>query len=185
MNDNKKNIKAELSEIAPFLASLKKEEMPLESFQIPDDYFNQLSKNIFDKTILAPELSTQTVVKPILPQKNIRLNIGRYFQWLWNPGVAVVMTSVVILVISGIYLTNQKSTDYGDNLTTMDIEQYIEANIDNFDLDQLASLVADERIEDFKLSIELPVELPDIESKAIEEYIEENFIEDLGINDLK
>jgi hypothetical protein len=181
MKDNKKNIEAELSEIAPFLAKLKKEETPLESFQIPDDYFNQLSKNIFAKTTLQPEASTQTVVNPIIPQKNIWSNIGRYFQWLWNPGVAVVMTSVVILVISGVYLMNQESTDYGDNLTATDIEQYIEANIENFDLDQLASLAADDAVENF----DLPVELPNIDSDAIEEYIEDNFIEDLGINELK
>ena len=180
MKDNKKNIQEELSEISPFLAQLKADETPIETFNVPNDYFNQLANNIFNKTILQPEAATQTVVKPTVLQKNTWSNIGRYFQWLWNPGTAVVLTSTLILVASGFYLMNQESTDYGKDLTTADIKQYIEANIDNFEIEQLSSLIADDEVLDF----ELPVELQNVESEAIEDYIEENFIDDLGINDL-
>lgn len=180
MKDNKKNIQEELSEIAPFLAQLKADETSIETFNVPNDYFNQLANNIFNQTILQPEVATQTVVKPIVPQKNTWSNIGRYFQWLWNPGTAVVLTSTVILVVAGFYLMNQESTDYGADLTTADIKQYVEANIESFEIEQLSSLIADDEI----LDVELPVELQNVESEAIEEYIEENFIDDLGINDL-
>lgn len=179
MKDNKKNIQEELSEIAPFLAQLKADQTPIETFNVPDDYFNQLANNIFDKTILQPEAATQTVVKPTVPQKNMGSNIGRYFQWLWNPGTAVVLTSTLIIVISGFYFMNKTSTDYGADLTVADIEQYIEANIDNFEIEQLSTLIADDDAD-----FEMPIELQNIESEAIEDYIEENFIDDLGINDL-
>lgn len=174
MKDNKNNIQEELSEISPFLAQLKADETPIETFNVPNDYFNQLANNIFNQTILQPEAATQTVVKPIVPQKNTWSNIGRYFQWLWNPGTAVVLTSTVILVVAGFYLMNQESTDYGADLTTADIEYYIETNIENFEIEQLSSLITNDDVTD----VEIPAELKNIESEAIEEYIEENFITD-------
>jgi hypothetical protein len=183
MKDNKKNIQEELSEISPFLAQLKADETPIETFNVPNDYFNQLAHNIFDRTILQEETLVYQQVEPTRQHVNTstQRSFLRYFQWLWNPGTAVVLTSVLILVVSGIYLMNQESTDYGNDLTAADIEQYIEANIDNFEIEQLASLIANDEVVDF----ELPVELPNVEAEEIEEYIEENFIDDLGINDLK
>lgn len=186
MKENKKNIEAELSEIAPFLAQLKKDNIPLDKFEVPTDYFDKLSSEIFEKTILQEEITHQQ--PSIEPSKeSIWVTIGRFFEGLLNPTIAVVLTSFVILVVAGIYLVNQESTDYGNNLTAVDIEEYVEANIETFEIETLANFVA----LDESASIIQPVpstkpsiDIDDINMEDLEEYFEENYMDDIEMNEL-
>ncbi|MFT6150263.1 MAG: hypothetical protein ACJAUH_002964 [Saprospiraceae bacterium] len=185
MKDKRKNIEDELSEIAPFLANLKKDEIPTESFEVPKDYFNILAANIFDKTTSQPEHVNSEIQEETIIQRNnstpAQRSLGRYFQWLWNPGFAVAMTSVVILIVAGVYLMKQESSDFGGDLTAADIEQYVAENIENFEIDQLVNMVVS--IEETQSKV-FPVEMGEIESEDLEKYIEDNFIDDLEIEDL-
>lgn len=200
MKDERKDIENELSEIAPFLAKLKEDNIPIETFRVPDDYFDNLSNTIFEKTIFQEESVIQQPT--IATKESVWANLGRYFQWLWNPGTAVVLTSVVVLVIAGFYLVNQPINDYGSNLTAADIEQYVEENIETFELEQLAELtvVSESKVvkttkipveNSIQNAVETPIETPvkteaidNIEIEDLEQYIEENYIDDLDVNDL-
>lgn len=175
MKDKKQHIENELSEIAPFLAKLKKENSTLETFDVPNDYFNNLSDSIFEKTILQPEIVPKQTVNE---SPTIWTTIGQYFQWLLRPGVAVIATSVVIVAAVGIYMMNQPDENQMADLTATEIEEYIEENIESFDEEQLAELVVTTAEATETPSIE------DIESELLEEYIEENFIEDITIDEL-
>lgn len=175
MKDKKQHIENELSEIAPFLANLKKENDSLETFNVPDDYFNKLSDSIFEKTILQPEIvSKQTIQKSSI----FWTTINRYFQWLLRPGVTVIATSIVIVAAVGIYLMNQPTENQMAELTITEIEEYIEDNIEIFDEEQLADLVV------LTDEVDISTDFEDIESDILEEYIEENFIEDIAIDEL-
>lgn len=175
MKDKKQHIENELSEIAPFLANLKKENTSLESFTVPDDYFSNLSDNIFEKTTLQPEIATKQTVKEI---STIWTMVNQYFQWLLRPSIAVIATSVLIVAAVGIYLMNQPAESQMADLTVTEIEEYVEENIDVFDEEQLADLVVT------TTTSEIPTTIEDIDSDLLEEYIEENFIEDIAIDEL-
>ena len=63
-------------------------------------------------------------------------------------------------------------------LTSTEIEAYIENNIEAFEEEQLANLLMTTE----KTAILINIE--DIETDILEEYIEENFIEDVAIDEL-
>lgn len=175
MKDKKQHIENELSEIAPFLANLKKDNDSLETFNVPDDYFDNLSNSIFEKTILQSDIAaTQTVTE----KSTIWTTFSQYVQWLLRPGVAVIATSVIIVAAIGIYLINQPTENQMAELTVTEIEAYVEDNIEAFDEEQLADLLVTTDEADISTNIE------DIEADILEEYIEENFIEDIAIDEL-
>ncbi|MFK7946219.1 MAG: hypothetical protein AB8G11_01425 [Saprospiraceae bacterium] len=177
MKDKKQHIENELSEIAPFLANLKKDNDSLETFNVPDDYFNKLSDSIFEKTILQPEIRTKPTIQQV-KSPTIWTTISQYFQWLLRPGVAVIATSVVIVAAVGVYMMNQPAENQMAELTVTEIEEYVEENIEIFDEEQLAELVVT------TIETEVPVTIEDIDAESLEEYIEENFIEDITIDEL-
>lgn len=177
MKDKKQHIENELSEIAPFLANLKKDNAALETFNVPDDYFENLSNSIFEKTILQPEIRTKPTIQQV-KSPTIWTTISQYFQWLLRPGVAVIATSVVIVAAVGVYMMNEPNEDELLALTVVEIEEYVEENIEVFDEEQLAALVAT------TIETEVSVTIDDIDVESLEEYIEENFIEDIAIDEL-
>lgn len=179
MNDKKQHIENELSEIAPFLANLKKENDALEKFNVPDDYFNELSDSIFEKTILETEnvhQNNSTITHQKRP--SIWTTISRIFQSLLQPNLSVITTTVVVIAAFAIYLVNQPNESQMVELSSVEIEMYIEENIDAFDEEQLADLVTS------SIDIETSINIEDIEPELLEEYIEENFIEDITIDEL-
>jgi len=177
MKNEKQHIENELSEIAPFLANLKKDNDSLEAFELPDNYFDNLSDKIFEKTILQAETIPNVTTKDIT-SSIVWATVSPYFQRLLRPGFAIITTSIVIVAVISTYLINQSTENNMIELTSTEIEAYIENNIEAFEEEQLANLLMTTE----KTAVLTNIE--DIETDILEEYIEENFIEDVAIDEL-
>ncbi len=177
MKDKRQDIEAELSEITPFLTQLKKDNTPIEAFEVPTDYFDKMANTIFQNTIFQ---NKKTVVPTIIdtPKESFWKNIQYYLQGLLRPTLVVATTCVVVLTVAGVYLMNNQTNDLALDLTASEIETYLIDNIESFDVEQLTSMVSGENI------VSPPTLIPEIETKDLENYIEENYIEDFELEEL-
>jgi len=175
MNTENKKIEEELREIAPFLAKLKAEQTEFVKPEIPKQYFDELSSSIFEQTILQPKAAQDVIQESTIIKEKSRLQL--FFETLLQPNFAVLSMSVVLLIVSGIYLMNHPQTDDMNlEFTAAEIENYVTDNIENFELEQLADLVVFEETESF--------EIPELEKDILEDYIEDNFLEEVELEDL-
>lgn len=175
MNTENKKVMEELKEVSPFLAKLKAEKTAFVKPEIPEQYFDKLTESIFEQTILQPKIASNIVQgkSPIRKKSNIQI----FFERLLQPNFAVLSMAVVLLIVAGVYLVNHPQTDdMNVEFTAAEIENYVEDNIENFDLEQLADLVVLETFED--------LEVPELEETVLEDYIEENLLEEITIDDL-
>lgn len=175
MNTENKKIVDELKEVSPFLAKLKAEKTAFVKPEIPEQYFDKLTESIFEQTILQPKVAPNIIEK----KSSIRekSNIQILFERLLQPNFTVLSMAVVLLIVAGVYLVNHPQTDNMNiEFTAMEIENYVADNIENFDLEQLADLVVLESSEE--------LEVPELQETVLEDYIEENLLEEITIEDL-
>ena len=83
----------ELRDVSPFLAKLKAEKTEFAKPNIPAQYFDKLTENIFEQTILQPK-PVQNRSQP----KGIS-NFERLFQWLLQPNFAMLSMAIVIIKV--------------------------------------------------------------------------------------
>lgn len=180
MKDKRQDIEAELSDIAPSLSKLKEDIAFAKMTDIPNDYFDDLSNHIFEKTILAIDNSTQAAKESYQPHSmTIWTTVRQYLQNLSKVGVAALGT--VTLVIVGIAFLKPAETEVQEvvaDLTQEEVEEFITNNIDIFEEEQLSQYVST------ALDIETTTTIDDIETETLEDYIEDNFIDDLTIDEL-
>lgn len=175
MNTENKKIVDELKEVSPFLAKLKAEKTAFVKPEIPEQYFDKLTESIFEQTILQPKVAPNiNEKKSSIREKS---NIQILFERLLQPNFTVLSMAVVLLIVAGVYLVNHPQTDNMNiEFTAMEIENYVADNIENFDLEQLADLVVLESSEE--------LEVPELQETVLEDYIEENLLEEITIEDL-
>ncbi len=166
----RKHIEEELREISPFLADLKKEN----NFQIPDGYFEELNKAILLQTVEQEEQAVlQTIDKPKSRTNwldNIINDTIAAIQSLWQPQYTMAFSIVALVLAAGWYVLIPNSTQ---ELTADELEEYIEENIDQFDETLLVELAS---LEETEIS---PIDNLNLESQDLENYIDENIIDDL------
>ena len=147
---------------------------------IPDDYFDNLSIQIFEKTILTADNSTQTAKESYQPHSmTIWTTVRQYLQNLSKVGVAALGT--VTLVIVGIAFLKPAETEVQEvvaDLTQEEVEEFITNNIEIFEEEQLSQYVS------ATIDIENTITIDDIQTETLEDYIEDNFIDDLTIDEL-
>ena len=159
MNTNNE-IKSELGEIAPFLATLKDKK---NGFTVPKDHFSKLQYQIFD------QLKDET---PILTVKK-KFSIWDY-AWL-KPAVAAVFVGAVGATI--FFWNANKSTSINQKMADIssdEMENYISSHIDEFDVELIVKNnpgILDETFKDFK-------------PEDIHQYLKES-IDDIEIEDLE
>ena len=161
MNTNK-DIQEELTELAPFLSKIPKQQ-PNEQFAVPSDYFDKLSSAIFEQTIDKEET---VIIQEAEPQPSWLDQIIWTLQALLQPKYAIAFATVLLLAVTGVFLLQPASN--ADDLTLAEIDTYIEENIDQFDEDLLVEFVPT----DTETTL-------DMEASELEEYIEDNILEDL------
>ena len=180
MKDKRQDIEAELSDIAPLLSKLKEGDAFAKMTDIPDDYFDNLSIQIFEKTILTADNSTQTAKESYqLHSTIIWTTVRQYLQNLSKVGVAALGT--VTLVIVGIAFLKPAETEVQEvvaDLTQEEVEEFITNNIEIFEEEQLSQYVS------ATIDIENTITIDDIQTETLEDYIEDNFIDDLTIDEL-
>lgn len=127
-----KKKKAIQKELEGLNSILSKQEVK-DNFEIPKDYFENFQKDVFNKLELEnkkPEVKTTNA-------KTRKLNFR----------VALPIAASLALLLGLFYFsqpTDQADTLALDQLSTEDIELYIEENIDDFDIELLSMLDMDE-----------------------------------------
>jgi hypothetical protein len=150
------SVEEELESLSPFLAGLPRKT----PFEAPAGYFNQLEINL-EAITQAPETGKVVPMKAPGRVKTIR-------RILVAAGVAA------LLSVGGLYMLQNN----GNTATKMDrqlaalsdqeIEDYLQTHTDDFDDDAIFAAVGNETV--------LPSELDDMPTDALEEYVDENLI---------
>ncbi len=133
--DEKDNIKKELEEIAPFLAGLKKEN----PFEVPSNFFEQLPDQIMEQARLTPVER--------LPQKISWFDrLIASFAFMLRPQVAFAAVCLAALTWTAIFMMQPDSVDQelANDSFLVEADNYIAANIDEFDTEWLADLAVEE-----------------------------------------
>lgn len=163
----KDEIRKELEEIGSEFHLPEKE-----GFSVPHNYFEQLSEDILEQVGTQPQVAQQG--SPSWSER-----IDQWLAILFQPQFA--LATVAILLVAGFILWNNSPTTEGiepteialvdDTLSDEEIQNYIVANIDDFDLEALAS---DELITFTDLN----------EEELYDDYIDE-LIEEMDETDLE
>ena len=181
MKDKRQDIEVELSDIAPSLSKLKEGDTFAKMTDIPDDYFDNLSIQVFEKTIFAADNSTQPA-KEYHNQPHSMTIWTRVRQYLQNSSrVGIAALGTIILVIIGIAFLKPTETEGQEvvtDLTQEEVEEFITNNIDIFEEEQLSQYVS------ATIDIETTTTIDDIQTETLEDYIDDNFIDDLTIDEL-
>jgi len=133
---SKKEIQDELEKLSPHLAKLKK----TDPFKVPDDYFAQMSSEVFEKV--------QEANKVPAPEPSLsffdRLAAG--IKTLFQPRYAVGFGMVALLLIA-VFVFNKGEVNTDSmllaDLQVTDAQQYLADNIDEFDESLLLDLDLD------------------------------------------
>ena len=164
------DIRKELEEISPFLAKLKDKK---EGFEVPKDYFSTLADDIMEKCLPVEG------IKKVPPSKN------RFWDWLDNlltplmqPRYAMALSSLVFVVFFAIYLwpSVQDNAEIvaGQDVTREEVLTYVTDNLEDFDLELLA-----------ELDVEIDYnDLFELNEQELEEYINENVLDQMTLEEL-
>lgn len=161
----KKTVREELEDIAPFLADLKEQSKGRRG-PVPEGYFEEFRSEFFKK---AEESKKDSSPKEA---KVVKLS-WRYI---------AVAASVAVLVLS-LWFNNTlfvSAVEVQDSLTGLSIEEmydYLDANIEEFAAEELASIAIDNEMDDFGI-IEIGDEIID------EEYLDEEYLDAFEYEDL-
>lgn len=167
-----KTIKEELEELAPTLAQLKARELPLEA---PPAYFDQLSDELWQKwQVNTPE--------PTVREQN-RWSVwwANLFTWGWKPAYSYALAGIAVVVISLTVLLRQNDLQASIEETALsqeDIEYYINANLDDFDLGLLAEESMPLPLEQSRLPEEDSLKEPELE-QLFDELLDDIALEEL------
>ena len=173
MKNNKKEIQDELEKLAPSLSKLKKEEV----FEVPENYFNQLPDQILNKIDFS---KTRTVSESISSETSSswldRLTEGLVI--FFQPKMAVGFAMMVMLAAASFFILNNENTSIPQvaDLTSEELENYVIANIDDFDEQELLNVLGNVEAGSWT---EMEIGEEDLDG-----YLEE-IIEDIDASDLE
>jgi hypothetical protein len=163
----KEDIENELRELSPFLADLKRQQPDTngkgQPFRTPKFYFDNLADRVKEKT--------QPVAPPqYQAKKSIFLQIEEWVSVLMEPRWAMAMVTMAILAVGSWFYLKEETTQTKEMLTEItndDIQEYIEANIEDFDENLLTENASN--TSDTEGGI-----LKDMTDEEIEQYLKEH-----------
>lgn len=165
------DINKELKEMAPFLSKLDKSR---EGYEVPFNYFEALPDEIMRQ--VQPETSTQhTTSTQNSP------SILDWFVSLLQPRYAMALATLICALLIGSYFFNGATDDLSDsdllaaNISVEDVKVYVQENIDEFALDLLA--------EDGMVDLDYTALFNDLNDSELQQYIEEEVLEELDDED--
>ncbi len=172
--DEKDNIKKELEDIAPFLAGLKKEN----PFKVPANFFEQLPDQIMEQARLTP-------VERLPPKTSWLDRLIASFAFMLRPQVAFAAICLAALTWTVIFMMQPDQVDQGlaNDSFLVDADNYIAANIDEFDTEWLAALAMnDESTDAENTAEEMMIDDLEMDENLIDEILEE--LEDIELEEL-
>ena len=163
---NSDDIKKELEELAPTLASLSKPPRP----KIPELYFEGFANRLISNM----ELDMQNTVHAVKKESVL----SRIYWFFAQPRFAIASVASVIVIIACMFLIPEQKNhkEMAINVSQDEAREYIIQNIDQFD----AKSLADEDFSEAEVDKLMDETLPQDEVKKV---IDEN-IENLNIDDL-
>jgi hypothetical protein len=132
MMSNNREIKEELQELSPFLLEMKKKEDP---FKTPEGYFRRLPGDVLAR--LHRDKS-----QAYLPAWLDHL-AGNLRTWFW-PRYALAFATATVLIVAGIFFMQNRAEEFPSviaDLSEEEIDEYIKANIEEFDLALLVEAI--------------------------------------------
>ncbi len=175
MKNNKKEIQDELEKLAPSLSKLKKEEV----FEIPENYFSQLPDQILNEIDFS---KSKTVVESVSPRtENSWLNrLTEYLAIFFQPKMVVGFAMIILLAVASFLILNNGNTSDPQiaDLTSDELENYVKANIDDFEEQELLNILGNEEggswtemeIEDEDLDVYLEEIIDEIDASDLEDF---------------
>ncbi len=176
MKNNKKEIQDELEKLAPSLSKLEKEDV----FDVPENYFNQLPEQILNQIDFSKNKTIEKTVSTSstnrwLNQLTERLAI--FFQ----PKMTIGFAMMIMLGVASVFILNNtaESNTLAVDLTSNELENYIKANIDDFEVQELLNVLGNEEggswtemeIEDEDLDGYLEEIIDDIDASDLEDFL--------------
>lgn len=175
-------------ENSPFLKKMKERPAPkgTSGFQVPKNYFQHLPNEVMRK------------VKEPLPtpamHPNLWEKIGQFVQGFMQPGYALALASVVIMVVAAAVFFKDKNTigNLSAEVRLADIPDaelfaYVSENINEYDHEQVLEATGAE-IPEVKQKTKTPtlpkITTPKPDTKEIEEYLNEA-IDEIDVEDLE
>ena len=172
----------ELREQAPLLHELKAQG---DGFRMPDGYFDELEGKIFSR------LDMMEARRPALSAWGIQRG-GQWFHRLLQPRVLTALAAGLALIAAAIWFFKPQPLQEQEaalaqvsmpELSEEDIETYVFENVHEFDTEQLASLPANESVDQLP---EPPAEKPGQNRSKRQQALDDLHPEDLDnlLNDL-
>lgn len=129
----KENIKAELEDLAPTLAKLKAENTD-SGFQVPPNYFRQLSADIL----------TEVQASAPKPADYWYHRMSRQLSSLLQVRPAFALASIILLILAGTWFLRTDPLNRNDlpelALNSEELEAYVLAHIEDYDTDLLIDI---------------------------------------------
>lgn len=168
------NIQDELQDISPFLANLREKE---DGFEVPNLYFDRLEQNIMAGIKAEEEAENWTTASSANPIETELTLTQKLKNWLFKPQFAMAFgLALVAIVAVTVFLQQPNDTIDGLAISEEEALEYIEDNIDQFSETIIMEAVGEDLAE---LEVSTDWEVNETE---LEEYIEENIIDDVDEN---
>lgn len=173
---NREELNKELGELSPFLLEMKNKS---EGFKVPDNYFANLSDEVWQR--LQAEKQAARPVQATPAQPSLWMQLRQAWQFLLQPQYALALASVAIVIIAAIFLLRPSSNETPlAQISAEEAQQYLSNNIDEFDTALLAELASQSETEATTPAIEK--ETPN--DSVMDQYLEE-MIDDIDLEDLE
>ncbi|MEL6864366.1 MAG: hypothetical protein AAFP19_08105 [Bacteroidota bacterium] len=161
----------ELEEISPFLANLKKEQ----PFKVTKNYFEQLPDQVLDR-VQTTQKEAQAPAGP-----NWLDQLAQSLALLLQPRYALSLATVALVIVATVFMLRSADPSMSTvvaeekgELSEEVIQDYIAANIEDFEADLLWEMSQGEALSDFD----------ELEGEDLAPYIDE-IIDDLDDSDLE
>lgn len=169
MKNNKREIQDELEKLALSLSKLKKEEV----FEVPENYFSQLPDQILNEIDFS---KTRVVTESISTSGNWLNQLTERLAIFFQPKIVIGFAMMILLAVASLFILNNENTSGSQiaDLTSDELENYIKANIDDFEEQELLNVLGNMEGDSWT----------GIEIEDLEGYLEE-IIDDIDVSDLE
>ena len=161
-----------MRELSPVLAQIREQH---DGFTVPENYFQELTGEILQKTI-APTARAKE-------KKNggLRTFLSN-LQIVWQPRYAMAIAALALLIIAGLFwlwptMNNPSSGIAWSDISVEEMTSYVQANIQEFDLETLVEMAPD-------METQSILEGTEIEQDALDDYLD-NIINEVDIEELE
>ncbi|KAA3632316.1 MAG: hypothetical protein DWQ02_14950 [Bacteroidetes bacterium] len=169
--DRKHEIRKELEDIAPALSGLKDKN---EGFRIPENYFEKMQDEVMNK------IKSDADLKVVHRETRTFSLSGRSRVWLKVAGFALVLATAAYFLIPAIS-SDGSENGYLAGLTPDEATEYVNNNLDEFDLEEMLEVA---QVDPSELFTAQPAPESNTQEQIMEEYIDD-ILDDFDLEELE